>query len=98
MRKKYYLTKTKNHFTKTNNMKLYTEEQIKKSFIAGCNFTFEDTEEYDEGLSNIVNKFTPIELPSDEEINEQASMYSNQCQEYRAGAKWIKEQIINQNK
>lgn len=42
-------------------MKLYTEEEIRKFF----------TEKYDEGLSidELIEILTPIELPTDEEIN-----------------------------
>ena len=48
-------------------MKLYTEEEIRKFF----------TEKYDEGLSidELIEILTPIELPSDEEI-EKANGYA----------------------
>ena len=74
-------------------MKLYTEEQVisllnKMDII----YSLED--------------LTPIEIPSDEEI-EEASPYvpSNPKIDYLShqkgfeeGAKWMKEQILNQNK
>lgn len=50
-------------------MKLYTEEEIRKFF----------TEKYDEGLSidELIEILTPIELPSDEEIQKESKFKSN---------------------
>ena len=39
-----------------------------------------------------------IKLPSDEEVHKQATNYSNFYYDFRAGAEWMKEQILNQNK
>ena len=92
-------------------MKLYTEEQVKiamvDSYIIGTDR--EDNclqiEEY------MLKKLTPIELPSDEEIGVIALNIANTLKDgldsreeafYLAGfqtcAKWMKEQILNQNK
>ena len=86
-------------------MKLYTEEQMAKVWMAGqkywetsgASITFEDLLEHEK----------PIELPSDEEIEEQSFDKSKtedasirfMCEYYFIkGAKWMKEQRLNQNK
>ena len=80
-------------------MKLYTEEQVLKIIQKTI---MDKPETYDE----VLKYYTPIELPSDEEI-EEASPYvpSNPKIDYLShqkgfeeGAKWMKEQILNQNK
>jgi hypothetical protein len=70
-------------------MKLYTEEEIRKFF----------TEKYDEGLSidELIEILTPIEIPSDEEI-EDASLEENNddlspAEEFQSGAKWMCDKI-----
>ena len=88
-------------------MKLYTEEQVITFAIKvlsdyEINGTFYNREKLKETLD-----VTPIELPSDEEIEDYAidvtsltSGYAKTIAQsyYQAGAKWIKEQILNQNK
>ena len=76
-------------------MKLYTEEQVKRAIDIADDSA--DLLEYDE----ILSKLTPIELPSDEEIE-------NACNEelngllstfgFRNGAKYIIEKIKQQEK
>ena len=79
-------------------MKLYTEEQllntvnaiqsyIEKFGIDGAQPT----------IKNHLKMLAPIELPSDEEIEEYASKYAADGA-IILGAKWMKEQIHNQNK
>jgi hypothetical protein len=79
-------------------MKLYTEEQVKKA-LNDCGEYFI--------VNMVLEKMKPIELPSDEEIREEGllnfpnSEYvdrSNDRLAYYVGAKWIKEQILNQGK
>jgi hypothetical protein len=75
-------------------MKLYTEEQVRKLL-----------DKMDVVYS--LDELTPIELPSDEEI-EEASKNINKDglswendfarDSFNEGAKWIKQQILNQNK
>jgi hypothetical protein len=83
-------------------MKLYTEEELLKamSYSRSYDANWVMTE------NEILKLITPIELPSDAEI-EEASPYipSNPKIDYLSyqkgfdkGAKWIKEQILNQNK
>ena len=83
-------------------MKLYTEEQvkqaIKKSFTPknkngdALNYWFTTDE--------VIKSLTPIELPSDEKIEEeiQATNEGINAHWKIEGAKWMKEQILNQNK
>ena len=74
-------------------LKLYTEEQVKQ-IIANYNTErFVSTNELLEDL-----KLKPIDLPSDEEINEQSKKWILGSQVWEKGAKWMKEQILNQNK
>ena len=81
-------------------MKLYTEEQVKemieKSRATGL------TAEY------FILTTPPIELPSDEEINNDAKSYHEKNKlksdyphcpySFEDGAKWLKDKILNQNK
>ena len=80
-------------------IKLYTEEQLKKALedvYMGC-YSLEN-------VKYIFNKLTPIELPSDEEIEQVALDFAKK---YRAttyeisaliiGAKWIRDKIQGGN-
>ena len=80
-------------------MKLYTEEQMAKAWMAGqkywetsgASITFEELLEHEK----------PIELPSDEEIESRARGYSDYPYGqagFIRGTKYMKEQILNQNK
>ena len=71
-------------------MKLFTEEQVK-------NFLKEKTFIREEVIDAMCDTLTPIELPSDKEIKEYASRYAADGA-IIFGAKWMKEQILNQNK
>jgi hypothetical protein len=80
-------------------MKLLTEKQVKR-FLKERTFIRKET------IDAMCKSLTPIELPSDAEI-EEASPYipSNPKIDYLSyqkgfdkGAKWMKEQILNQNK
>jgi len=87
-------------------MKLYTEEQVVQivSWLTTDDITREDIKSKLKGLIQI-NALTPIELPSDEDIEDNAYTdktvatweYERQVG-FERGAKWIKEQILNQNK
>lgn len=69
-------------------MKLYTEEQV-KNFLKERTFIREET------IDAMCDTLTPIELPSDEEIRMQTQFATN---DFYWGVKWMKEQILNQNK
>ena len=76
-----------------SNIKFYTEEQVNLAMQLAT-FT-------DDTYNQVLEKLTPIELPSDEEIEEyaEANCYDAFHEEgLEKGAKWMKEQIINQNK
>ena len=78
-------------------MKLYTEEEIRKVL-------------HPDLFHLILPRMTPIELPSDEEIGKEMDklpfskhvddgLYNDgQLMGFELGAKWLKEQILNQNK
>ena len=74
-------------------MKLYTEEQVKHMLIGliGATRTVDDF---------LHRHYTPIELPSDEielpsdeEIHKQAINYTGFDNEFKAGAKWMRDKI-----
>jgi len=78
-------------------MKLYTEEQVRKAIRVSGQLVWEDEE--------IFSSLPSIELPSDNEIENNA--YTDRIVDdweheqqigFERGAKWIKEQILNQNK
>ena len=73
-------------------MKLYTENQLQEAYNRGL---------MDGRLNNvdysIPDGFTPIELPSDEEIDNHFDIDIN-GKAISYGAKWMKEQLLNQNK
>jgi hypothetical protein len=70
-------------------MKLYTEEQLTKYLL-------------DEGimeLFDLANNLVPhIELPSDEEIHEQAKGHSTFAPSFIYGAQWMRDKIQGGNK
>jgi hypothetical protein len=74
-------------------MKLYTEEQVN----VAMRLMVDDRATFKQTLEQLI----PIELPSDEDISIQASNIhygTNFKHVYVSGAKWMKEQILNQNK
>lgn len=77
-------------------VKLYTEEQVREMMQDSFNFG-------DKAIDYAVSRMTPIELPSDEEINayvESTPYYGSCTEEYKEGiddgAKWVIEQIKKQ--
>ena len=91
-------------------MKLYTEEQVREAFHDGIVYaTMHSTiiKELDECVQDTVDSLTPIELPSDEEIRETSKnvdrpglFWENEFarDSFVQCGKWMKEQILNQNK
>ena len=76
-------------------MKLYTEEQVREAYNLG----FVDGYDVEERCENsAVNLLTPIELPSDEEIEVERKRYGVHGVLFSDGALWVKKQILNQNK
>ena len=80
-------------------MKLYTEEQVIEAYNKGRTDWINEIED-----NNILYTLIPIELPSDEEMEKEAFQipFNNTNEFYDKsfikGAKWMKEQILNQNK
>ena len=76
-------------------MKLYTEEQV---WVA-INIALNGINQY---YTPIIDRIKPIELPSDEYIDEVFQPMTELNAFYKDGfingAKWMKEQILNQNK
>ena len=81
-------------------MKLYTEEQVLKAFIAGMEFIPVDPNKYEQDANEYMESLTSIELPSDEEIRFKSHDFIVHFRKetFFDGAKWMKEQILNQNK
>ena len=81
--------------------KLYREEQVRKAFIAGMEFIAVDPLKYEQDANEYMNSITPIELPSDEEIEEFAfEKYksvedSTWFEPLKEGAKWMRDKILN---
>ena len=74
--------------------KLFTEEQVK-------NVLKERTFLIDKIIDAMFDTLTPIELPSDEEIEKKFTIGVAPQTSYPhmiEGAKWMKEQILNQTK
>ena len=84
-------------------MKLYTEEQVRESYQSGFRLAMETDGGLKEGQQEFINSITPIELPSDEEIEEftlnvTINYGTNMGIALKTGLYWMKEQILNQNK
>lgn len=69
-------------------MKLYTEEQVRKGLTTKNNII---------PIDLFLEQMIPIELPSDEEIYDEATNWWGPSA-FRAGAKWVIEQIKQQGK
>jgi hypothetical protein len=72
-------------------MKLYTEEQVRK-MLEVCILS----DKYPDvlTLNDVVKTQTPIQLPSDEEIYEQAKSQSTFAPSFIYGAEWMRNKII----
>ena len=85
-------------------MKLYTEEQVKIAYSKGNNDGH--TGVFDCSIEEL--SLTPIELPSDEEVNEKANslqdekdgdLYNEGINEgFYLGVEYMQQQILNQTK
>ena len=74
-------------------MKLYTEEQI--------NIAMRYATLTKDSYKEVLERLTPIELPSDEEIEKGANINSQNIQQHMGfiiGVEWLKKEILNQNK
>jgi hypothetical protein len=83
-------------------MKLYTEEQVKMAIQMADKYNYLITLEE----CGILNQLTPIELPSDEEIDEESPYVPNDAsidfwshkEGFVDGAKWMRNKIQGGNK
>ena len=71
---------------------LLTEKQLRNAIISWSDCPMQD----------VIDRLKPIELPSDEEIEESSFKMSGNnvspSSNFIIGAYWMKEQILNQNK
>jgi hypothetical protein len=76
-------------------MKLYTEEQVRKMLEVCIH-----SDKYPDvlTLNDVVKTQTPIQLPSDEEIYEQAKSQSTFAPSFIYGAEWMRNKIIGGKK
>jgi hypothetical protein len=95
-------------FYKSKTMKLYTEEQVRKaielSLLNAKLFIHKGLgdDKYFPTLYEALKNLTPIELPSEYEIEESSFKMSGNnvspSSNFMIGAYWMKEKILNQNK
>lgn len=94
-------------------LKLYTEEQVRRAMLHSYLSAVERPADYLPIVyylpieESILNELTPIELPSDDEIDKEMDklpfskhvddgLYNDgQLMGFELGAKWMKEQILN---
>ena len=89
-------------------MKLYTEEAVIISISkARLMISIADSLHYKYRVEDILESLTPIELPSDEDVKQHLTNKHSKALNppsvyyrigFKAGIKWMKEQILNQNK
>ena len=92
-------------------MKLYTEEQLHNTVVAVSNYLDDiNLGRAQEKIEKHLKALTPIELPSDEEIEKyiKSFPYTKHLDDgqyndgvisgVELGIEWMKEQILNQNK
>ena len=82
-------------------VKLYTEEQVRQMLIKITNSA-------PLNIDYLINEITPIELPSDEEIEKESfDLYANhsryllhlrQYKAFKRGAKWMRNKIQGNDK
>jgi hypothetical protein len=80
-------------------MKLYTEKQMRQCYEGvlqnvGTSIKQSDLPKVDE----YINSLTPIELPSDDEINEAGKGHCTFLPSFVYGAQWMRDKIQGGNK
>lgn len=83
-------------------MKLYTEEQIRKAFYNGIEYSKTihpaSIGHHNQYVEEMIKSLTSIELPSDEEIEESNPYNKNTdlwSTRWYYGAKWMRDKILN---
>ena len=82
-------------------MKLYTESEVRKAIELSRDThqegrAYMERDEYDYSMDEVFDLLTPIELPSDEEIQKE-SLKSDFEYTFRNGAKWMRDKIQGGN-
>jgi hypothetical protein len=79
-------------------MKLYTEEQVREAYLEGWTDGQHENIGY---IDRVVFSLTPIELPTDEEIQQEADCFhglESYNSTFKQGAKWMRDKIQGGNK
>ena len=80
-------------------MKLYTEEQVREAMqniaISGFRGKLRNADDINDAIDLYINEATPIELPSEEEIDKE-SVERWKPLAFRGGVRWVIEHIKNQ--
>ena len=73
-------------------MKLYTEEQVRQMLIKISNSA-------PLNIDYLINEITPIELPSDEEIDREIEWLDNPLERlnFKSGIRWMRDKIQGGN-
>lgn len=80
-------------------MKLYTEQQLETAIMTAYISTMHKPIEIEVVYYGLMNELTPIELPSDDEIQDESEKYYDnnaaKAHDYyfKLGAKWLREKI-----
>ena len=75
--------------------KLYTEEQVRRAMLHSYLSGVERPADYLPIEESIIKELTPIELPSDEEIEKNGYHESDYDKIWKEGAKWMRNKILN---
>jgi hypothetical protein len=79
-------------------MKLYTEEQVNKAIRFGFTLAISTTPGFKEYKKEFIDSLTPIELPSDEEIESLpwgSAVDNYHVEGFKGGAKWMRDKLTN---
>ena len=79
-------------------MKLYTEQQLETAIMTAYIATLHKPIEIEVVYYMLMNELTPIELPSDEEIENGYDPKTMYDLGYLDGAKWMRDKIQGGNK
>jgi 23S rRNA maturation-related 3'-5' exoribonuclease YhaM len=93
----WLLTKKDTHSNPMAQLKLYTEEQVRNAIRLATKSPNIFTTPLIYSTDEVMEKITPIELPSDEEIDAQAHKVHNELfnefYSYTDGAKWLRDKL-----
>ena len=81
-------------------MKLYTEEQVRKAIAMGFDWCHNKQIPTDWMIDDFIKDLTPIELPSDDEIEEKLNndIFIESDEDFFNGAIWMRSKIQGGNK